>query len=490
LNMMKRYVKSLSARALPYALCIVLLSMLSAVTSLAAGSGERLVLSWTGDPATSITAAWRGEAERQEYMQIAPELTYNEKGFADAVTVEAECKDISLDNTGTWHFEATTSGLTPDTVYCYRVGCGGDWSEVRTFKTDDPESRNVTFAYMGDVQTANDMEEDYALWGELCRAMVERNPETSFAILGGDLVNSGISTEMFDCLLKNASPVFSQVPLFSTVGNHESNFIGGKPELYLDYFAFPENGPEGFEEEFFSFDVGNVHVLSLNDWIFSGEQNLTDEDFARVDDWIRNDLATSHADWQIAVLHVPVYEVHSDTRATLVREAWGSIFEDYGIDLVFEGHQHVYSRSYPMYQEKVDYEKGITYIMGVSGAKFYDSADESRAERTFYNTANYELVRTDGDTLTVQALDIDGNELDYVSINQRGVSVTRGEYIETLWKAAGKPTPAGESPFTDADTDAITWGYEIGLVNGYGGGLFGPEDMIKDWQIDLILDRR
>ena len=152
-------------KPIPYALIIVLLLLLSAVSSLAAGSGERLVLSWTGDPATSVTASWRGEAERQEYMQIAPELTYNEKGFTDAQTVEAECKDISLDETGTWHFEATATGLETDTVYIYRVGCEGDWSEIKSFKTDDPESRNVTFAYMGDVQTANDMEEDYALWG-------------------------------------------------------------------------------------------------------------------------------------------------------------------------------------------------------------------------------------------------------------------------------------------------------------------------------------
>ena len=478
-------------KPIPCALFICLLLMLSAVSSLAADSGERgTVLSWTGNPATSITAAWRGDVERTGYMQIAPETEYNDKGFADAVTVEAACKDISLDGTGTWHYEATVTGLTPDTVYCYRVGCEGNWSEVKSFRTDDPDSRNVTFAFLGDAQTAGDMEADYALWGQLCAAMYERNPELSFAMLGGDLVNSGISTEMFDCFLKNAAPVFSQVPLFSTMGNHESNFIGGKPELYLDYFSFPKNGPEGFEEEFYSFDCGNVHVLSLNDWIFSGEQNLKEADFDRVDDWIRNDLATSTADWQIAILHVPVYEVHSDTRATLVREAWGEIFEDYGVDLVFEGHQHVYSRSYPMYQERVDYENGVTYIMGVSGSKHYSSADESRAERTVYNTPNYELVRTDGDTLTVQAMDLDGNELDYANIQQRGISVTRGEYVETLWKAAGSPKPTGASPFTDTSSDAITWAAEVGLVNGYGGRLFGPEDMIKDWQIDLILERR
>ena len=428
--------------------------------------------------------------QTDEVLQIVPQPQHGKDGFSGAETFPAACKDVSLTGTGAWHYEATATGLEPDTVYCYRVGSNAGWSETGTFHTDDPGSASVTFAFLGDPQTAGVMEEDYALWGKLCGAMLERNPELSFAVLGGDLVNSGISNEMFDCFFQSASPVFSRVPLFSTVGNHESNFLGGKPELFLDYFAFPGNGPEGFAEEFYSFNAGNVHALVLNDWIFSGEQNLSDGDFERIADWIRGDLAASTADWQIVFLHVPVYEVHSDPRATMVREAWASIFEDYGVDLVFEGHQHVYSRSFPLYQGHIDYEHGITYIMGVSGSKHYDSADETRAERTVYLTPNYELVRTDGDSLTVQALDIEGNELDFASINQRSIQVTRGGYIEALWKAAGSPAPDGESPFTDADSSAVAWAAETGLILGYGGGVFGPDDPILDWQIGLILSRR
>ncbi len=476
-------------------LCALLILLAAFSLMLPAAAGDSRVpygvaLSWTDDPATSITAVWRDDEEKAEVLQVTAEPAYGVSGFDTAVTVPAMCKDISLEGTGIWHYEATVTGLTPDTVYCYRVGCEGAWSEVRTFKTDAPESKNVAFAYMGDVQTAFVMEEDYALWGELCAALYERNPEFSFAALGGDLVNSGISNAMFDCFFMNAEPTFSRVPLFSAVGNHESNFLGGKPELYLDYFAFPMNGPEGFEEEFYSLDVGNVHLLVLNDWIFSGEQKMTVEDFERVADWIRYDLAASTADWQVVVLHVPVYEVHSDARATLVREAWSAIFEDYGVDLVFEGHQHVYSRSCPMYRERIDYEKGVTYIMGVAGSKFYDNADESRAERTVYNSATYELVRTDGSSMTVQAIDLEGNELDYAIIPQRAIDVTRGEYIQTLWKAAGSPEPTRPSPFADSEAPSAAWAYETGLILGYGNGCFGPEDPILDWQIGLILGRR
>lgn len=463
----------------------LLTGMASAVDE---GPGQ-VLLSWTGDPATTMTFTWRDDSRGEETVQVVPEIQYEKTGFESAAEFSAVCKDVSLDGSGAWHYEATAVGLEPGTAYAYRVGGENAWSGTGTFTTGGADTETLTFAYMGDVQTANDIAAEYALWGDLIEALYERNPGLSFAVLGGDNVNSGISLEEFGLFTENAGRVFSSVPLFSTVGNHESNFIGGKAELFLDWFAFPENGPEGFEEEFYSFDMANCHILVLNSWIFSGEQPLTDGDYQRVNDWIAADLAISTADWQVVVTHVPVYQVHSDTTAVKVKENWAPIFEQYGVDLVFEGHQHVYSRSYPMYQGKIDDENGITYVMGVSGSKYYDSADETFAARTVYNTANYQMVQIDGGTLTVQTLDGAGNELDFFSVMQRNVSVTRGEYIETLWRAAGSPMPKGSSPFTDTAAPAVVWAYESGLVLGCGGGRFDPESRITDWQIDLILGR-
>lgn len=449
----------------------------------------RALLSWTGDPTATMTFTWRDDGPKEATVQVVPDARYRESGFAQAMEFSAVSRDVSLDGSGVWHYEATAVGLEPGVTYVYRVGGGDVWSAVETFTTSGTDASTLTFAYLGDAQPANDTAAEVVQWGDLLEAMYERNPELSFAVLGGDNVNSGISLDQFELFSENAARVFSSVPLFSTIGNHESNFIGGKAELLLDWFAFPENGPEGFEEEFYSFDVANCHILVLNSWIFSGEQPLTDEDYERVNNWIAADLARSRADWQVAVTHIPVYAVHSDTTAAKVKENWVPIFEQYGVDLVFEGHQHVYSRSYPMYQGKIDYENGITYIMGVSGSKQYDSADETFAARTVYSTPNYQLIQIDGDMLTVQSLDPDGNELDFLSVMQREVSVTRGEYIETLWRAAGAPEPAGSSPFADTDAPAVVWAYENGIILGCGNGTFRPGDRVAGWQIDLILGR-
>lgn len=466
--MKKRLITVLTALAAALALCV---------------SAAAATVSWTEDPATSVTVSWRSAEPGEQTLQLVTEREYAAAGFAGAREETAEGRDISLDGSGAYRYEATVCGLTPGERYVCRAGTEGAWSEALRFAADDPAAQSVTFAYFGDAQPAGNT--DYSDFAALSRSVYEAHPELSFAIMGGDMVNSGVSLEQFDAFLAAAETSLPGLPFFAVNGNHESNFIGGKPELYLDVFALPKNGPEGFAEELYSFDAGNIHVVAVNSWVFSGEQGLTDADFDRLADWLKRDLASSTADWQIVVTHIPVQAVHSDQTAEKLKAAWGPILEDYGVDLVLQGHQHVYSRSVPLYQGRTDYEKGLTYIMGVSGSKFYSSSDETHAARVVYDTANCQIVRSDGAALTVLTVDAAGNELDFVSLPQREGVQTRLAYITRLWRAAGSPA-AGESPFADCAAPAMAWAAETGLLLGYGDGSVGPDDLITDWQLALI----
>ena len=469
---------------------VFLLLLLPFSTVQAAEAGPfQCILSWTGDTGTTMTVSWRDSTTGGEVLQTVSAPRYDKSGFTDAQTFPADSKSLGSGSDNIWRYEATAEGLSPGVEYVYRVGNSGGWSDAKRFTTADPGAPSLTFAYLGDIQTADDTERENALWGELAQSMARKNPDLAFAVLGGDIVESGIRPALFDSFFKNASPVFSQIPLMAANGNHESNFPGGKPELYLQEFALPTNGPNGFTEEFYSFDDANCHILVLNSWIFSGEQALTAADIQRVNDWIKNDLAHSTADWQIVVTHVPVYPVHSDATADRVRANWAPIFEKYGVDLVFEGHQHVYSRSFPLKQGAIDFADGVTYIMGNSGQKFYSDADETLAARTIYNTATYQLVHADEDTLHVGTYELGGDELDDVTLHNRPISATRGEYVETLWRGVGSPAPGGASPFPDAKTPAAAWAYQTGLIRGYDNRKFGFGDTITARQIGLILGR-
>ena len=73
-------------------------------------------------------------------------------------------------------------------------------------------------------------------------------------------------------------------------------------------------------------------------------------------------------------------------------------------------------------------------------------------------------------------------------------ALSRAQLCQIVYNMEGQPTVTGGSAFTDvADgawyLGAVTWAAENGIVGGYGGGLFGPEDNITREQLAAILYR-
>ena len=72
--------------------------------------------------------------------------------------------------------------------------------------------------------------------------------------------------------------------------------------------------------------------------------------------------------------------------------------------------------------------------------------------------------------------------------------LTRGMVVTVLYRMAGSPDTSGlTNPFDDVAagqwyTDAVIWAAERGIVNGYGGGRYGPEDNVTREQLTVILN--
>lgn len=72
--------------------------------------------------------------------------------------------------------------------------------------------------------------------------------------------------------------------------------------------------------------------------------------------------------------------------------------------------------------------------------------------------------------------------------------LSRAQLCQILYNMEGRPAVTGGGSFSDlADgawyTDAVTWAASQGIVDGYGGGLFGPDDNITREQLASILYR-
>jgi hypothetical protein len=192
------------------------------------GGPEQVVLTWTGDPAVSQAITWLSpdsEANKIQYAEAA--------GFDGNFVAAKQADAVGEQFAGSddHRFTVRLTGLDPGTQYFFRVGRDGAWSKNFSFSTSATPD-DFAFLYLGDVQ------EGYAEWGSMVEEIYKENPEIRFALLGGDLTNDGEDVDEWGEFLGAAAATFSQIPMMPAKGNHDGN-------LFLDFFALPENGPPG-----------------------------------------------------------------------------------------------------------------------------------------------------------------------------------------------------------------------------------------------------
>ena len=151
-----------------------------------------------------------------------------------------------------------------------------------------------------------------------------------------------------DCWLDTIDPIYdSNNPnannMQISIGNHENS--GSEDFItYLDAFSLTRQFGQVY-----SFNFHNVHFLSMATEISystGSSQNV----------FVKNDLAAAAAnpniDWIIVYFHKPMYSSPSSCSScsgeSSLRDIYHPIFDQYGVDLVLEGHTHDYQRSFPI----------------------------------------------------------------------------------------------------------------------------------------------
>ena len=169
--------------------------------------------------------------------------------------------------------------------------------------------------------------------------------------LGDNAYNDGTDSEFQAKVFDIYGPLMKRVPFWSCLGNHETAqataFVETYP--YFDIYTFPKAGECGGvasgSEHYYSFDYGNVHVISLDSMTADRAPG------GAMATWLANDLAATTSTWIICIFHHPPYTKgshNSDTETPLIQMRTNllPILEAGGVDLVLSGHSHSYERSY------------------------------------------------------------------------------------------------------------------------------------------------
>jgi hypothetical protein len=146
-----------------------------------------------------------------------------------------------------------------------------------------------------------------------------------------------------------------------TPGNHEHLSVGAAP--YYDYFGSRAGSSK---KGYYSFDLGEWHVIALNSAIMLGA--FSDAEKKAQEDWLTSELKGTQKLCTVAYWHNPRFSSGwHGSDASLLR-IW-QILYDGGVDLVLNGHDHDYERFLPQDPLGVlDSVHGIPeYIVGTGG---------------------------------------------------------------------------------------------------------------------------
>ena len=95
---------------------------------------DRVVLTWNGNPATTQAVTWRTDTSVKRGVAELSPATDAAKDLAPR-TFAARTEPLASDLGDAHHHSVTFTGLTPATLYAYRVGDGANWSEWFHFRT-------------------------------------------------------------------------------------------------------------------------------------------------------------------------------------------------------------------------------------------------------------------------------------------------------------------------------------------------------------------
>lgn len=285
----------------------------------------------------------------------------------------------------------------------FLFGCGAEEPEPEVVVPPAPEETEQGFGvlFVSDSHIRGDVAS--GVFPSVLRLGMAAEHDIRFVLHGGDITDDATDEaawQEFETLRETLDGVM----LYPAWGNHDDGLAQGK------YFDIERNGPPDMAKQFYSFDYENAHFIMMD----SSYMGLQNDAYVQ---WLRDDVAAAGQQWNILVMHHPLYPATDSEkdlmRAEAQRALWLDAIEESGVDLVLCGHQHVYMHSKSL-RQGVEDAGGVTYVMVSSGGEEPEHAladyDYIAAARD--DISSYCVLRIGETKLDITAYDQTGAEID------------------------------------------------------------------------------
>ena len=251
--------------------------------------------------------------------------------------------------------------------------------------------RSVKFAVLGDSGTGGSAQ--YAI-AKLMADARTRFPFELVIMLGDNMYGSERPRDFQTKFEIPYRPLLSAgVRFYASLGNHDD------PRQSF-YEPFNMNG-----NRFYAFRRGDVEFFALDSTYMKQEQV----------NWITRSLERSDAGWKIAFFHHPIYSSgkrHGSDKQ--LRGVLEPLFVQYGVDVVFAGHEHFYERLKP--------QLGVSYFTAGGSAKLRKNNIDPKSpltDRGFDTDNTFMLAEIAGDQMYFETISRGREVVDAGAITRR-----------------------------------------------------------------------
>ncbi len=366
-----------------------------------------------GADETQRYVTWYADASTDSVVKLERTSDLDAGGFdADAVDYAAAVTattGTSGGDVGRFPYRGSVllDTLRANTAYSYEiVASDGSVSPTYGFKTGNfGLGDGFEFAAFGDPQlgadsnqnslsTSPDLKEDAAGWADTLKVLQSDATDDALPLelltSTGDQIESANVESQWDAWF--APDQLRTLPYAAAIGNHDSSDLG-----YKYHFSLPNNDVTTPELQTaaggdYWYTYKGVLFVVIN----SNAQSST-KDPAHVAFVTKAVQANPHAKWRVVSYHHSIYSPAShanDSDNIARRPTYTKAFSDLGINLVLQGHDHSYSRSYVVENDGsgadrqnadeaagadnvVEGPGGVVYITtnSASGSKYYALTD-------------------------------------------------------------------------------------------------------------------
>ena len=149
--------------------------------------------------------------------------------------------------------------------------------------------------------------------------------------------------ETADCWFEIVNPIDEKMKI--VFGNHDI-----ENPVKLDQISKQFN----LTDQYYSFNYENIHFTILSSLI---PYETGSDQYSFVNDDLYNASTDLTIDWMVVLIHHPLYTSPTEEikiAQKKLRENYHPLFENYGVDLVLQGHVHNYQRSYPLHYNNLE----------------------------------------------------------------------------------------------------------------------------------------